>query len=133
MTDPLLDPDTGLTSLEVAEQAGLGYQRLHRWCAAGAIKPSIADADGTGTRRRWNTQDANCLTDIATVAEDFALLHMDMSVELVARLWDMLQDDPDSDVAELLHGSITVTVDRRERRHVQARRLDVLARRTSGG
>jgi len=73
-------------SLEVAEAAGLAYQRLHRWCAAGAVRPSIANADGTGSRRRWSNLDRDALTDIAVIAEDLAVLEIDMSIELVTRL-----------------------------------------------
>jgi DNA-binding transcriptional MerR regulator len=116
-------------SLEVAEAAGLAYQRLHRWCAAGAVRPSIANADGTGSRRRWSNLDRDALTDIAVIAEDLAVLEIDMSIELVTRLWDMCHADPDADHLELLAGSITVTVDRRDRRAIQQRRSDNLVRR----
>jgi len=118
-------------SMEVAEAAGLAYQTLHRWCAAGVVTPSIAGADGTGTRRVWSDLDREALTDIATVAEDLAGLELSISYELVARLWTALHDDP-SDVVDLEYGSVTVTVDRRDRRWIQARHTENLVRRGLG-
>ncbi len=116
-------------SLEVAEAAGLAYQTLHRWCAAGAVTPSIDNGGGIGRPRKWSDLDREALTDIAQVVEDLRRLDLPMSVELVARLWDACHDDPEADVVEIDAGTVTVTVDRRDRRAVQARRRDVLVRR----
>ena len=124
MTDD--DTDPGLGSMEVAETAGLAYQTLHRWCAAGAVRPSIADADGTGTRRRWSNLDRDTLADIAAVYDDWQAIDF---LDVVHRLWVDCHRDPDSDTIELDLGSITVTVDRWERRAVQARHREILVRR----
>ena len=122
-SEPLFDSHEGYGSMDVAAAAGLAYQTLHRWTVAGAVQPSIQGADGTGTRRIWNEHDRQALTDIAAIAEDLHTLELDISIELVTRLWDACHNDPDTDVIELDAGAITITVDRRERRELARRAL----------
>ena len=104
-------------SMQVAEAAGIGYQRLWRWYQAGAIAPTT---DNGRRRRLWSELDRDVLTDIGAVDEDLAGIDMQISYELVSRLWDACHDDPDADIIELDCGSITITVDRRERRALDA-------------
>ena len=98
--------------MEVAEAAGLAYQQLHRWTAAGAVRPSIANA-GQGHRRIWSDLDRQVLTHIAQVGEDLATLELPTSIELVCRIWDACHDDPTADITEIAEGTVSITIDRR--------------------
>lgn len=93
---------------EAARQAGLSFRQLDYWARNGVITPTIAEADGQGTRRAWNTQDVRMLAAIGRVAADLqAVGRVDMTVELVDRLWSALNAHAH---VVLTYGSVSISV-----------------------
>ena len=43
----------GLTSREVCRRVGVTYRVLDHWTRRGLVRPSITEAKGTGSQRRW--------------------------------------------------------------------------------
>jgi DNA-binding transcriptional MerR regulator len=48
---------TGFTAKQVVALTGVPYKRLDSWANSGFLIPSIAEADGTGSRRLYSFQD----------------------------------------------------------------------------
>lgn len=42
---------------EVADAAGVSYRQLDYWCRLGLVRPSIAEARGSGSRRAFTSHD----------------------------------------------------------------------------
>lgn len=53
---------------EVCDAAGVSYRQLDYWCRLGLVRPSLADATGSGSRRRWSTHDAAIVRVLGRVA-----------------------------------------------------------------
>lgn len=47
----------GFTAKQVVALTGVPYKRLDSWANSGFLSPSIADADGTGSRRLYSFHD----------------------------------------------------------------------------
>jgi DNA-binding transcriptional MerR regulator len=47
----------GFTAKQVVALTGVPYKRLDSWANSGFLMPSIAEADGTGSRRLYSFQD----------------------------------------------------------------------------
>ena len=47
----------GFTAKQVVALTGVPYKRLDSWATSGFLIPSIAEADGTGSRRLYSFQD----------------------------------------------------------------------------
>src|SRR5215475_4943530 len=47
----------GFTAKQVVALTGVPYKRLDSWAKSGFLVPSIAEADGTGSRRLYSFQD----------------------------------------------------------------------------
>src|SRR5439155_933582 len=47
----------GFTAKQVVALTGVPYKRLDSWANSGFLIPSIAEADGTGSRRLYSFQD----------------------------------------------------------------------------
>src|SRR5215475_4319510 len=47
----------GFTAKQVVALTGVPYKRLDSWAKSGFLIPSIAEADGTGSRRLYSFQD----------------------------------------------------------------------------
>src|SRR4051812_17342639 len=47
----------GFRTPQVAQLTGINPKTLHYWAVTGFLKPSVAEADGTGTRRVYSFQD----------------------------------------------------------------------------
>lgn len=84
-----VDDRVRYSTVEVAELAGLSYREVDYWCRTGAIWPYV-EADGSGSRRQWTSQQASWLQSIAAVrraALDRGLL---MNVVAIADVWSTL-------------------------------------------
>lgn len=46
-----------LTSQEVILLTGVTYRQLDHWCNRGWVTPSVADAEGSGSKRRYAPRD----------------------------------------------------------------------------
>lgn len=97
------------SSAEACAMSHLSYRRLDYWARAGAVTPSVAEADGIGTRRGWSPDDVSRLIAIAEVCGDLDELGMDISIDLVALLWGRLVDKL---AATVCQGTLTVSTSR---------------------
>lgn len=60
------------SSRSVCKIAGCTYRQLDTWARHGWVTPDIADADGSGTARRWSPARVR---DVALLAALMRLLH----------------------------------------------------------
>jgi DNA-binding transcriptional MerR regulator len=51
------DPDDGFRGAEVCSVVGITYRQLDYWARTGLLRPSIADARGSGSQRRYSYRD----------------------------------------------------------------------------
>ena len=65
MTDPV-----GLSSREVCERAGVTYRQLDNWARRGYVTPSLLEASGCGTARRWAPGDVARVLELAARSAD---------------------------------------------------------------
>ena len=56
------------STTQVARAAGVTYRQLDYWARHGIVTPSIADATGCGSRRRWSADDVARVKRIGEVA-----------------------------------------------------------------
>jgi DNA-binding transcriptional MerR regulator len=50
-------PDEGFRGPQVCKLVGITYRQLDYWARTGLLRPSIADARGSGTQRRYSYRD----------------------------------------------------------------------------
>ncbi len=54
---PSTDDDPGFRGTQVCSLVGITYRQLDYWARTGLLRPSIADAKGSGTQRRYAYRD----------------------------------------------------------------------------
>ncbi|MGB1610634.1 MAG: MerR family transcriptional regulator, partial [Ilumatobacteraceae bacterium] len=69
--------DTGFSGSQAAKVVGISYRQLDYWARTDLIRPSLADAQGSGSRRRYSYQDLLELRVIKTL--------LDAGIRLAAR------------------------------------------------
>lgn len=47
----------GYTSFQVCDLTGVSYRQLDYWTRTGLVRPSVHDASGCGSQRRWSQED----------------------------------------------------------------------------
>lgn len=47
----------GVSTSQAARLSGLSYRQIDYWLRTGIVTPSIAEARGSGTQRRWSEED----------------------------------------------------------------------------
>lgn len=50
-------PAAAYSTRQVCDAAGVSYRQLDYWCRLGLIRPALADATGSGSRRRFSGHD----------------------------------------------------------------------------
>ncbi|MEM9564151.1 MAG: MerR family transcriptional regulator [Actinomycetota bacterium] len=88
-----------------AEIVGITYRQLDYWARTDLVRPSLADANGSGTRRRYSYKDLLELKVIKT------LLDAGIRLESVREVFDYMRDQLGEDVASanlVIHGSTSV-------------------------
>ncbi len=76
-----------------AEIVGITYRQLDYWARTDLIRPSAADASGSGTRRRYTYQD---LLELKVIK---SLLDSGIKLESVREVFAYLRDQLNEDVA----------------------------------
>jgi len=76
----------GFSGREAADIVGITYRQLDYWARTDLIRPSLADAKGSGTRRRYSYRDLIELKLIKT------LLDAGQKLERVRAAFDFLRD-----------------------------------------
>ena len=91
MTDGVLAE--GFSGKRTAELVGITYRQLDYWARTDLVRPSLADAHGSGSRRRYSYHDLLELKVIKT------LLDAGIRLEMVRDLFAYLRENLGADVA----------------------------------
>jgi len=105
---PTRPPEVGHTTGSVLGQVpGLSLRQIDYWERIGAIAPSVAAADGSGTYRAWSDRDVQRLRAIIEMRESLSgLVHQSgFSADGIRAVWDGL-----ADADEVTIGPITVSL-----------------------
>lgn len=54
-------PERGYSGPSACRLTGASYRRLDYWDRIGLVRPSLADAHGSGSQRRYSERDLSCL------------------------------------------------------------------------
>ena len=83
----------GFSGKRTAELVGITYRQLDYWARTDLVRPSLADAAGSGSRRRYSYQDLLELKVIKT------LLDAGIRLEMVRDVFAYLRENLGADVA----------------------------------
>ncbi len=81
------------TGKRAAEVVGITYRQLDYWARTDLIRPSVVDADGSGSRRRYSYQD---LLELKVIK---SLLDAGLRLGSVREVFDYLREQLGEDVA----------------------------------
>lgn len=98
----------GFFGPQTAEVVGISYRQLDHWARQGLIKPSVAQASGSGSRRRYSYNDLVELK-IAKKMRDQGI-----SLKSIARAFDYLRNQIGGEVASaniVISGNDVLLVD----------------------
>ncbi|MCS5675053.1 MAG: MerR family transcriptional regulator [Actinomycetota bacterium] len=84
---------SGFSGKRTAELVGITYRQLDYWARTDLIRPSLADAKGSGSRRRYSYQDLLELKVVKT------LLDAGIRLEMVREVFSYLRENLGTDVA----------------------------------
>lgn len=85
----------GYSATRSAEIVGISYRQLDYWARTDLVRPSLADAAGSGSRRLYSYRDLLELKAIKT------LLDAGIRLERVRRVFEFLHETLDEDVVEV--------------------------------
>ena len=85
----------GYSARSSAEIVGITYRQLDYWARTNLVRPSLADAEGSGSRRWYSYRDLLELKAIKT------LLDAGIRLERVRRVFEFLHETLDEDVVEV--------------------------------
>lgn len=61
--------EIALSSRQACEVAGITYRKVDWWARTGIVLPSLVDAAGSGSRRRYSVEDVRLLAVVGRVTE----------------------------------------------------------------
>jgi DNA-binding transcriptional MerR regulator len=99
--------DDGFSGRRTAEIVGISYRQLDYWARTDLVRPSLADARGSGTRRRYSYRD---LLELKVIKQ---LLDAGLKLESVREVFSYLRDQLGEDVATanlVINGKNSVVV-----------------------
>ena len=99
--------ESGFSGKRTAELVGITYRQLDYWARTDLIRPSLADAEGSGSRRSYSYQDLLELKVVKT------LLDAGIRLEMVRDVFSYLRDNLGTDVASanlVINGSSPLLV-----------------------
>ncbi len=85
--------EQGFSGKKSAEIAGITYRQLDYWARTDLVRPSLADAEGSGSRRRYSYRD---LLELKVIK---SLLDAGIKLELVRDAFSYLRDHLGEDVS----------------------------------
>ncbi len=95
--DPQVDAkaaeELGFSGTQTAKVVGISYRQLDYWARTDLIRPSISDATGSGSRRRYSYLD---LLELKTIKK---LLDAGIKLEQVRKVFDYLREKVATDIA----------------------------------
>ena len=83
----------GYSGAKAAEIVGITYRQLDYWARTDLVRPSLADAAGSGSRRRYSYRD---LLELRVIK---SLLDAGIKLESVREVFSYLRDNLGEDVA----------------------------------
>ncbi len=101
------DP-TGYSGTQAAEIVGITYRQLDYWARTDLVRPSLSDAKGSGSRRRYSYRD---LLELRVIK---SLLDAGIKLENVREVFTYLRSHVDSDIASahiVIQGSSVLLCD----------------------
>ncbi len=87
------DQGGGFSGTRAADIVGITYRQLDYWARTELVRPSLADAQGSGSRRLYSYRDLLELKVIKT------LLDNGIDLKKVRGVFDYLRQRPDADIA----------------------------------
>lgn len=99
--------DDGFSGRKTAEIVGISYRQLDYWARTDLIRPSLADARGSGTRRRYSYRD---LLELKVIKQ---LLDSGIKLESVREVFSYLRDQLGEDITTanlVINGKSSVVV-----------------------
>ncbi|MCP3988805.1 MAG: MerR family transcriptional regulator [Actinomycetia bacterium] len=97
--------ETSFSGKRSAEIVGITYRQLDYWARTDLVRPSLADATGSGSRRSYSYRDLLKLKVIKT------LLDAGLRLETVRSVFGYMEDELGEDVESanlVVHGSTSV-------------------------
>jgi DNA-binding transcriptional MerR regulator len=85
--------DTGFSGTRTAQIVGISYRQLDYWARTDLIRPSLTDASGSGSRRRYSYRD---LLELKVIKK---LLDAGIKLESVRVVFDFLRAHMETDIA----------------------------------
>jgi DNA-binding transcriptional MerR regulator len=101
----MVEADTGYRGPQVCKIVGITYRQLDYWARTDLVRPSVCDANGSGTQRLYSYRD---LVELKVVKK---LLDGGVSLQRARRAIEYLRDNLGTDVAAanlILDGSRSV-------------------------
>lgn len=99
--------DVGFSGRRTAEVVGITYRQLDYWARTDLVRPSLADASGSGTRRLYSYLD---LLELKVIKR---LLDAGINLEKVRSVFEYIKQDLGGDIAAadlVISGSNSVIV-----------------------
>jgi DNA-binding transcriptional MerR regulator len=84
--------DTGFSGTRTAEIVGITYRQLDYWARTDLVRPSMADAKGSGTRRKYSYRD---LLELKIIKQ---LLDAGIKLETVRDVFSNLREHVGEDI-----------------------------------
>ena len=91
--DAGLADEIGFSGTRTAKVVGITYRQLDYWARTDLIRPSLSDANGSGSRRRYSYND---LLELKTIKK---LLDAGIKLEQVRKVFDYLRKHVSTDIA----------------------------------
>lgn len=85
--------DVGFSGTRAAKVVGITYRQLDYWARTDLIRPSLSDASGSGSRRRYSYND---LLELKAIKK---LLDAGIKLEQVRKVFDYLRQHVVTDIA----------------------------------
>lgn len=95
MSDTVLrtNGQTGFSGTKAAAVVGISYRQLDYWARTDLVRPSLADASGSGSRRMYSYRD---LLELRVIK---SLLDAGIKLESVRKAFTYLRENVESDIA----------------------------------
>ena len=85
--------ELGYSGTQTAKVVGISYRQLDYWARTDLIRPSLSDASGSGSRRRYSYSD---LLELKTIKK---LLDAGIKLEQVRKVFAYLREHVSTDIA----------------------------------
>lgn len=87
--------EQGYSGDEARKIVGITYRQLDYWARTDLIRPSLSDASGSGTKRRYTYRDLLKLKAVK------ALIDAGIRLALIRKVFDFLEEKLDEDVVQV--------------------------------